>query len=599
MQTTVAKLQSEPRLWVVCAALDAAQRWSERLAGSGLETVAATDLDRVLARSPEVVVLDPSGWEATCRHSLETLAGRAEPPPAVLFLAADPEVQLRAGPALACLPADAALRDLAAAVNRARRARDAFVPYWSVARARVPPADEARIKALLRRHTGIDIRTDRQTVFEDALRTRMVARLTPRARDYAQVLERSRGEYGELELLSQLLVIGETYFWRYSGQFRALQETLVPGLTRDLNEGERVFRVWSAGCSTGEEVYSLVIACRQALPPSWQVEVHGTDLDRTALARARRGVYGRRALRNLPPEFCRAHLESYDGGARVRRSVRAAAQFHHLNLVSPAADGWVAAHGPFHAVFCRNVLIYFSRSEVERAVGRFEQALVPGGGLFLGASETVHPSRPGLETVRGSGSFFFRRLPVGAVLQTEPVPVSAAAPGGDPVGELYAQGLARLDAEEFPGAREAFEEILGLQADDSRGHTGMALLLANLGREVEAAEHLAIAADCRPDLAETHYLRALVAERSGRDAEALQHHDAALARDPRFFMAYVNRGWILDRLGFRQRSQAELRAALAILEGQPPVALWLTGGIGWRPLLDLVRGALDERGEGR
>jgi chemotaxis protein methyltransferase CheR len=587
---------------VVCADLDAAQGWSARLAGSGLSSAADTDLDRVLERLPEVVVVDPSGWEVACRHRLEALADRAEPPPAVLFLAPEPEVQLHAGPALVCLPAAAALRDVTTAISRAHRAREAFVPYWAAVRAAIPPADETRIKALLRRHTGIEIRADRQAAFEAALRTRMVARLTPRPRDYAELLERSRGEYAEVELFSHLLLIGETYFWRYAGQFRALQETLVPPLIRNPVGGERVFRVWSAGCSTGEEAYSLAIACRQVLPPSWQVEVHGTDLDRTALALARRGAYRGRALRNLPPEVRRAYLEEHERGARVRGPVRQTVRFHHLNLASPAADSWGAAHGPFHAVFCRNVLIYFSRAEVERAVDRFEAALVPGGGLFLGASEAIYPPRPGLETVRGNGNFFFRKKPVGAVSAAEPPPAAPeerAEPENDRAGALYARGLARLDAEEFSGAQEAFDEILRQRADDARGHTGLALVLASQGREGEAAEHLARAARCWPDLAEAEYLQALMAERAGRDGEALQRYAAVLEGDPGFFMAHVNRGWILDRMGLRQRSRAEMRAALDILATQPPVARWLTGGIGREALVDLVHQSLAERGDRR
>jgi chemotaxis protein methyltransferase CheR len=337
------------------------------------------------------------------------------------------------------------------------------------------------------------------------------------------------------------------------------------------------------------------------LPPSWRVEVHGTDIDRAALARAERGEYGHRALRNLPPAIRRGNLEERDGTCRVRDRVRAAVRFHHLNLAAPEADTWANRHGPFHAVFCRNVLIYFSLAEVERAVNRFEKALLPGGGLFLGASETLHRARTGMDVVRGSGSFFFHKVAPARARGPERLAphVPPPDPDGEQAQELYDLGLSRLDAEDFPGAGDAFRELLGLCPEDARGHTGMALLLANQGRDKEAGKHLDQVSRCSPDLAEAHYLRGLVAERTGQDREALVHYAATLAREPGFFMAHINRAWILERLENREQCRAEMRAALLILQKRPSVAPWVTGGLGCEALQDLVRGALDERGDGQ
>lgn len=602
MHQPIANQPLEPSLWVVGAALEEARARVAQLAHAGVEAAAHTDLERVLEAAPAVVLIDPEGWEERCRRLLEGIVQRSAAPPAVLFLAADPMVQVSAGPAFGYVSSSATLRDLTLALRRAARAREAFLSYWPAAGGPIAAVDEVRIKAVLRELAGLDIRGDRQNTFVDALRTRMLARLTPRARDYAELLRRARGDYSELELFTQRLVIGETHFWRYAGQFRALQQQLVPHFANTRNVTDRCFRVWSAGTSTGEETYSLAFACRQALPASWQLEVHGTDIDRVALDRATRGGYSPRTLRNLPPELRSAHFEERGGLWQVRDGVREAVQFHHLNLAASEVDTWAQRHGPFHAIFCRNVLIYFSAAEVERTVARLEAALVPGGGLFLGASETLPAGgRRGMEVVRGSGSFFFRRgtLATGPEREQRPAPPAPPRGGEGQAKELYALGLSRLDDEDFPGARDVFAELLVLRPEDARGHCGMALLLANQGREPEAIQHLKQAAHCVPDLPETHYLQGLVAERLGNDEEALMHYAAALVREPEFFMAHINRAWVLDRLGRRDPGRAALRAALRLLQQRPPVARWLSGGLSGEALLDLVQEALAERGEQR
>jgi chemotaxis protein methyltransferase CheR len=478
-------------------------------------------------------------------------------------------------------------------------ARERFVGYWPLPLRAVPASEQKRVARILEAATGVAIRSDRERAFLEALYTRMVARLVPSAREYAELLERGDSQPEEIEALAALLSVGETYFWRYAGQFLALQGILIPSLLRARGPRDGRLRIWSAGCATGEEVYSLVIACLEALQGACDVEVVGTDIHRPSLARAATGSYRARGLRNLPSHLRRKYLEAGPEGARVTGALRQRSRFEFLNLGGGALGQWIAEKGPFDVIFCRNTLIYFDLVSVERVIDALEAGLSEGGGLFLGAAETLHAQRAGLEPVHGMGSFFYRRRvqpPVAPANRVEPVNLGADQTRA---ARLYESGLARLDGEDFEEAREAFRAILELRPEDARGHTGLALILANDGREAEAAVHLERAVQGGPVLAETRYLMGLVAERRGSALEALQHYGEALAVAPEFFMAHINRAWVLRRMGRRRAFLEEMSSALHILRGRPRVAPWITGGMGWDALADLVAEAVNGEGATR
>lgn len=566
-----------------------ADELARRLAERGQEAV-PLDVDEALDGRASVAVVDPRGWEDACRRALAAYELRPACPPAVLLTGTDPLVVHRIEPAHGFLDLSGEHREVATAVARARRARERFAASWPEPLSDLPRPERARIASLLEAGTGLEIRPDREGAFLQAVRTRMVGGLFPTAREYAGAVARNGVE---VEALAALLSVGETYFWRYSGQFLALQALLVPALPLAPRGDPGPLRIWSAGCATGEEAYSLAIACLEAVGPGGEVEVVGTDLNAGFLAQARAGVYRERSLRNLPVHLRRKYLERHPGGARVAPVLGQRVRFDRLNLGGSELAAWAGANGPFHAIFCRNTLIYLSRGAAERIVGVFEGALAPGGGLFLGASESLLSRCPALEVSRGMGSFFYRKA--AAAPPAVPAVATVATSGGAAIelaAELYGQGLAALDGEDGEGARRVFQELLSRCPDDARGHGGLAILLANEGREAEAEAHLQEAARRRPIVPEAFYLRGLLAERRGDELAALRHYRESLDAAPDFFMAHLNRAWILRRLGRHESFANELRCALAILKTRPRVAPWLTGGMGREGLLSLVAESL-------
>jgi chemotaxis protein methyltransferase CheR len=198
-----------------------------------------------------------------------------------------------------------------------------------------------------------------------------------------------------LGALVEHAVVGETAFWRHPEQLAAF--------VRLAREAPGPLRIWSAGCATGEEPYSIAIALLEAGRLGAGDRILATDVSARALAAASAGAFRARALRKLPPALAR-WLEPGDP-RRVRREVRALVSFARHNL---AADP--VPHGGFDVVFCRNVLIYFSPETADAALHRLVGALAPGGTLVLGPVEVPLAAPLGLEWIDDGGATLLRRL---------------------------------------------------------------------------------------------------------------------------------------------------------------------------------------------
>lgn len=220
--------------------------------------------------------------------------------------------------------------------------------------------------------------------------------------DYYYRLRYDDQEGYEIRRLIEALLVHETYFFRELAPLREL----VDGHLAKLVEQHGRARVWSAGCATGEEPYTLAMLLdeRGLLD---QVEIIATDISATALARAESGRHSRRSLREGYPEALAArYLEVSAQGVIVAPRIRAAARFQRLNLIDAAA---IAGLGQFDAILCRNVLIYFKETRVLAVVDLLTTALAPGGLLAVGVSESLLRFGTSLVCEERAGSFFYRR----------------------------------------------------------------------------------------------------------------------------------------------------------------------------------------------
>lgn len=241
----------------------------------------------------------------------------------------------------------------------------------------------ARLRDTLARAYGVFLDALAQRVLEGALLRRSAA--TGRAPDDYLDLVADPAGYEELRRLAELVLNHETFFFRNKPHMRALGETLLPEVAQRKPPGAPL-RIWSAGCSTGEEPYSLAIVALETFaaggPP---VEILATDLSETALARARAGVYHGRALGNVSPELLERHFTPAGRGYSVNERLRRMVRFSQLNLLEPLP----ALLQGVDMIFCQNVLIYFQLDTCRAVLERFYQCLPDGGLLFLGFSETL------------------------------------------------------------------------------------------------------------------------------------------------------------------------------------------------------------------
>jgi chemotaxis protein methyltransferase CheR len=211
------------------------------------------------------------------------------------------------------------------------------------------------------------------------------------------------GEDSGQEMVAMLDSISTnlTAFFREPTHFEFLRQELIPRLGHRRGAAGRRLWVWSAGCSTGEEPYSLALCLLDALPnpTSWDLKILATDISTRALESARRGVYKADRLSGVPrpvlTRYFQRGLNEWAGYFRVKPEVRRLIEFRHSNLLQGPPQA-----GPFEVIFCRNVMIYFDSETQERVIGIFQDQLRPEGCLFIGHSESLARVSHGLRYLR-------------------------------------------------------------------------------------------------------------------------------------------------------------------------------------------------------
>jgi chemotaxis protein methyltransferase CheR len=248
--------------------------------------------------------------------------------------------------------------------------------------------------------------------------------------DLGAYLELLRNSAAEEAALMDLVTTNETFFFRNNLQFDFLMKTIVPKLEADRNRevigswgslespstaSIMKIRIFCAGCSTGEEPYSIAMALLESLryPRAWDVEILAGDLSPSCLSTAEAGYYEEERLKRLPAPFREKYLETAPGGAVVREEVRKLVRFVPLNLLDIVNGRSLSVDGSFSGfdlIFCRNVMIYFPVETQERLVNALYELLVPGGYLFTGDAEALHIYEHGFQTVHDAQCLIYTKV---------------------------------------------------------------------------------------------------------------------------------------------------------------------------------------------
>jgi len=253
-----------------------------------------------------------------------------------------------------------------------------------------PEPDLVSIRDLIYQVAGIFHPDNKLSLLQDRCRRRMTEVKAATLREYFECLTIRPIRQAELTALLNEITIGETCFFRNQAQLDAFRRVVIPKIIEAKADLPiRRLRIWSAGCSTGEEPYTLrMVLLEEAADrlKDWNIEIIATDLNERSLAHAKQAVYGSHSTRNLTPSYKERYFLPYGDQLQVCNRVRANINFVRLNL---SDDSRMIFMKSLDAVFCCNVLIYFDLTSKSRVVQHFFANLLPHGYLFLGQSESL------------------------------------------------------------------------------------------------------------------------------------------------------------------------------------------------------------------
>jgi len=241
----------------------------------------------------------------------------------------------------------------------------------------------SEIRMLIEERTGIHFDESRERFLSTRVREHMHERGYTRVTELLRAVRKTNVEY---DSLLERMLTQETSFFRYPAVYEAFEKRVLPEIhVSKFWKNPRTLRVWSAGCSTGEEPYSIAITIADSLSfaDAWNVEILATDVGKLALKTAEKGIYSGRSLSGVNEKQLAAHFTKVENKFHVKPRLKKMISFAPMNLASPVYVGRM------DLIFCMNVLIYFTEERRHSLVQRFYEALEPGGYLFLGHSESI------------------------------------------------------------------------------------------------------------------------------------------------------------------------------------------------------------------
>ena len=375
--------------------------------------------------------------------------------------------------------------------------------------------DCTEVASLLKQSMGLDAASIGTSSVERAVQVRLAACEVADRQAYGELL---RSSPAELQALIEVVVISETWFLRDREAFAALAHIAVEEWLPTHHEG--MFRLLSAPCSTGEEPYSIAMALHEAGFPPDRYRIDAVDISASALAHARRGVYGKNSFRGTDLGFRSRYFESTPGGARLKEELRAQVWFQQANVL--AAD-FLKDSQRCDVVFCRNLLIYFDRATQDRALRVLRDRLSDNGLLFVGPSEAGLLRAQGFTSAAFPMAFAFRKFDKPqSVTRKETVQRPATlrqlrTRRSETTVHAHAHGgMSKSDA----AAAERTESI------------DIAIALANQGQLVEAAQACEAHLRDHGPSAPAFQLLGLIRGATGNLWEAEQFYRKALYLDP-------------------------------------------------------------------
>lgn len=489
-----------------------------------------------------------------------------------------------------------------------------------------------RFLQLIAAHTGLQIREQEREALGKTLAVRAKALQFRNLEHYYQLLkiDTQRAE-AEWKLLIILLTNQESYFFRDKGQFKLLRERILPELIK-ANQERRTLRLWSAGCSTGEEPFSLAMLVDQLLPQrnGWNIFILGTDIKEAAVEKAQHGIYSPWSFRMVEPLLQQRYFREQQADYKLDMQILNMVTFRQGNLFKDEFPDVAAGLYGMDLILCRNVFIYFEGNAVSVVLDKFAETLRDGGYLMTGHAELNAQNSSRLQTRALPGSVIYQRLnnppaatrSVATKNQAEPLPPltpaifssASAAPLSQIVTRLPQPAQSSTRSSITQSAKEqkvlgdahpslleeakslffnrfygtAAERIEHLLLSEPQNHAALCLAArayANLGRHEEAAQRCrqAIAINALEPI--PYSLLAHILEEQGDSEESKNLLKKVIYLVPSFTPAYLELGALYEKEGDLVRAQKMRATALGLLQALTPDAVVEPYGIAAQELI--------------
>jgi chemotaxis protein methyltransferase CheR len=427
----------------------------------------------------------------------------------------------------------------------------------------LPDSLLSHLSDLLATRIGLHFPAERWSDLERGITAAAPAFGMPDARSCAHRLLSAPLSRREIEILAGCLTVGETYFFREKPSFDVLEQHILPALLRAREGNERRLRIWSAGCCTGEEPYSIAMLLDRLIPEpaAWSVTVHATDINPMFLRKAAEGEYGEWSFRSTPAWIKDRYFQPGKAGHfKLDERIRKRVVFDHLNLADDAYPSLTNNTNAMDIIFCRNVLMYFSAQRARAVIDNLHRALVDGGWLIVSPAETSGTLFSNFTAVEFDGAILYRK------------DCSAQTPRFGSAVPDSIQGSWCLDEADKPGtitASDAYSDSAPMLPE--LGQLSRAARdCADQGRLGEAAEW------CRKVIAVDklnpahYYLLSAIEQEQGQPDAAAQSLARALYLDPDFVLAHYALGNLRQSQGRHREAQRHFSNTLALLQAHPP-----------------------------
>jgi len=435
-------------------------------------------------------------------------------------------------------------------------------------------------------------RDDLLTVLQDRLA------VLPRFSDpgaYLAYLEREEDGGRELRGLVGRLTVGETYFFRNRGQFSALRDQILPDLIRRRRGKRQQLRLWSAGCSTGEEPYSLAILLHELLPDikDWSVHILATDINEDALVAAREGLYRNWSFREVEDRYRQSYFTAEGDSSRIRPEVQSLVRFGYLNLADAPYPASLNGTDALDLILCRNVMIYFRPELCREVTRRFFACLEDQGYLFVGHSEHSDLIYPAFSRSFHGHSIVYQKTGPNPVWEKAlalrfrgsgpppPGTVTHALPGSGRQGlqrppgteetVLFERGALLVGQMRPLEAVAEFRRVLAVNPRNERALYGIAMLLADTGDTATAAATAEKLLEINPLHLPATYLLAILARETGAPARELTLLKKTLYLNPDFLLGHFQMGLHYQKAGNERLARRSLLNALRLMRGRSAV----------------------------